>query len=227
MYFNKINSIYNFNDNAIRNTPIFTDNNNELLDIADDQFDLDVARKIINKHRKSHFDTIAYHAVDYVFNQQGCFQSRFSDGSYPVWYGSLDQETTFYETIFHWHRTIIEAMHYDDDTPIVTNRSLFSVGCNAMLIDLRKSIDEIPELTDKNLKSYKTTQTLGKEIYKQNQSGIYTYSARKNKGENIAIFNRKALSNVEHLKNIEYKYDFKKSKVFVVDKSSKKLILEI
>lgn len=227
MYLSKINSIYNFNNNVVRNTPVLSSEEDDLSDLVDDQFDIDVAKKIMNKNRDLYFKKMEYHAIDYVFNQAYCFKSRFSDGSYPVWYGSLDQETTFYETAFHWHRTIIQDIYYDDDTPIIINRSLFTVGCNAMLIDLRKSIHQIPELIDGNLNSYNVTQVLSKEIHEQGQPGLYTRSARNDKGENIAIYTRNSLNKVDYIKDIKYRYDFKKSKIHVIDKLSERLIIEI
>jgi len=227
MYLDKINSIYNFTDDVIRNTPILTEEDDALSDLVDDKFDIDVAKKTMDKNRGSYFRKIEYHAIDYVFNQECSFQSRFSDGSYPVWYGSLDQETTFYETAFHWHRTIIQDIYYDSDTPITINRSLFTVGCNAMLIDLRKSVNQIPDLIDGDLDSYKVTQVLSKEIHDQGQPGLYTLSARKGNGENIAIYNRKSLNKVDHLKDVKYVYDFKKSKIRVIDNKSEKLLIEI
>lgn len=227
MYLHKINSIYNFNDTVVRNTPVLGGEDDLLSDLIDDQFDIDVAKKTIDKSRDSFFEKIKYHAIDYVFTQGYPFQSRFSDGSYPIWYGSLDQETTFYETAFHWHRTIIQDIYYDEDTPITIHRSLFTVGCNAILIDLRKLIKQIPDLIDGDFGSYKVTQVLSQEIRDQGQAGLYTLSARKSKGENIAIYNRKSLHKVDHLKDVKYRYDFKNSKIYIVDKKSEKLLIEI
>ncbi len=226
MYLDRIHSIINFDSSVVRNTPII-DEEDELSDLIDDQFDLGVAKKTMNKANGSAFRKIEYHAIDDIFDQKSNFQSRFTDGTYPIWYGSIDQETTFYETAFHWHRTIIEDIHYDDERPIIINRSLFSVNCNAMLIDLRKATKQIPELTQKELEFYEVTQSIGKKLYEQGQSGLYTYSARKPKGENIAVYNKKILSNPEHIKNVKYTYDFKRSKIQVVDKKTGGFILEI
>lgn len=221
-----IKSIYNFSDAVIRNTPILTGCNDELTDLADNDFDIELAKKIMAKDNYF-IKKIEYHAIDYVFNQKFCFHSRFTDGSYPVWYGSLDQYTTFYETAFHWQQQIIQDMYYDQGIPITINRSLFLVTCNSMLVDLRQTTKKIPELTDKKLESYKVTQALSKEIHKQGFPGLYTYSARKDKGENIAIYNRQSLDEVKYLKDIYYIYDFKKSKIYIRDKLSKKTILEL
>ena len=227
MHLDKIHAISNFKNNVIRNTPILNQKDDALADLVDDQFDISVAKKSIDKSRISHFRKIEYHAVDYVFNQELCFKSRFTDGSFPVWYGSLDQETTFYETAFHWYQTIIQDMYYDEDAPIIINRSIFVVDCHAMLVDLRKLTQQIPELIDKNTGSYNVTQVLSKEIYNHGQSGIYTYSARKAKGENIAIYNRKSLNKVEYLNDVQYIYDFKKSKIQIINKQFAQAILEI
>ena len=79
MHFEKIDSITHFNDNVFRNTPILRSEEDALLDLVDDQFDLNVAKKIINKNHPLYLRKIEYHAIDYVFNQASGFQSRFSD----------------------------------------------------------------------------------------------------------------------------------------------------
>lgn len=60
MYLDKINSIYNFNDDVVRNTPLLGREDDTLADLVDDQFDIDVAKKTINKNRASFFKKIKF-----------------------------------------------------------------------------------------------------------------------------------------------------------------------
>lgn len=226
MYLDKVKTLYNFNKNVIRNTPMM-ENEYELSDLIDDEFDMSVAKKTIMKNKEAQINKVQHHAIDHTFNQIPYFKSRFSDGSFPIWYASLDAETTFYETSFHWYNRVIGDISYNDAKPIVTNRSLFSVACNATLLDLRLCVDEIPELIEKQFESYNLTQVLGREIHNQSLPGIYAYSARKKEGENVAIYNRKSLSHTKHLEDITYIYNFQKSFVSVLNKKSGDLIVKI
>jgi hypothetical protein len=226
MYLDKIKTLYNFNKNVMRNTPMMS-NEYELSDLVDDEFDVGVAKKTIMRNKEVQFSKIQYHAIDYTFSRIPYFKSRFSDGSFPAWYASLDPETTFYETSFHWYIRIIGDMNYSDKKSIVAHRSLFSVGCSATLLDLRSSVSKVPELIGAQFESYGVTQVLGREIYSQSLPGIYTYSARKQAGENVAIYTRKSLSHAQHLDDIKYIYDFQNSSVSVLNKNSGNLLMEI
>jgi hypothetical protein len=53
--------------------------------------------------------------ITYPFVDLNWHATRFSDGfEYGVWYGSLDLETTVYETIYHWHRFVMDSFAGDD-----------------------------------------------------------------------------------------------------------------
>lgn len=225
MIIEKINKLYHLDDEVIRNTPALSSEVDTLSDLADDAFDLEVVHKTVEQNKLRQLNKFEYHAVDYVFNRKKSFQSRFSNGSYPVWYGSRDQETSHFETVFHWHNSVLDDINYNEEMPVITYRSLFSVDCSATLVDLRSAIKNIPELIDKNINVYKTTQELSNDIYQQGQPGLYTYSARKEKGENVVIFTRNSLKNVSHLFDVKYFYDFKKQVIRIIDKSSEKEIL--
>lgn len=131
--------------------------------------------------------------ITYPFVPQNWHQTRFSDGThYGVWYGSLNVETTVYESIYHWRKFLADS-YANEDRLIRTDRRVFSVHCDAILIDLRGK-----ERRDRGLvhrQSYAYTQTLGKYLYEQQQNGLLVRSARCN-GINAAILKSSILSSV-------------------------------
>jgi len=132
------------------------------------------------------------------FNGQG---TRFSDGlRYGIWYGSLELETTVYETAYHRHRFLRDSFP-SMDREIRGERRAFDVRCDAILIDLRgKEIAE-PRLVERG--SYAYTQTLGAYLQAQGTNGLLARSARCD-GMNAAIFRPAVLSRVRDLCYLTY-----------------------
>jgi RES domain len=132
------------------------------------------------------------------FNGQG---TRFSDGlRYGVWYGSLELETTVYETAYHRHRFLRDSFP-SMDREIRGERRVFDVRCDAILIDLRgKEIAE-PRLVQRASHAY--TQPLGAYLQGQGTNGLLVRSARCD-GTNAAIFRPAVLSRVRDLCHLTY-----------------------
>lgn len=219
-----ITNIINFKRTVIRNTPILNSSPDEFDDLTDDSYEIEFAQRFTSK--TSLKNIIYYHAINYVFSQSRLPPSRFSDGSFPAWYGSLDDITTFYETSFHWINNFLNDMNFQYEDKIYQERSLFKVNCNSLLIDLRNKINKLPALTNKKLTAYKTTQTLGQQIYQQGHPGLYTLSARHEGGENIVVYNPKVLDNASLSKNVCYEYFPDKEKIIVKEYNNNSTITE-
>jgi len=132
------------------------------------------------------------------FNGQG---TRFSDGlRYGVWYGSLELETTVYETVYHRHRFLMDAFP-SMNREIRGERRVFQVRCEAILIDLRGKEAAEPRLVDRA--SYAYTQPLGAYLQAQGTNGLLVKSARC-EGMNAAIFRPAVLSRVRDLCHLTY-----------------------
>ena len=58
--------------------------------------------------------------------------SRFSDGSFGVWYGSESVETTVFESACHWYRSLLSDAGYDRQV-VIAERKVYSVACSAAL----------------------------------------------------------------------------------------------
>lgn len=117
--------------------------------------------------------------------------SRFSDGSYGVWYGSDSIETTVYETAYHWFRGLLTDAGFDRE-PVVAERKVYEVACEAALLDFRQATSEYPDLLHPS--DYSFPQMVGARIHREGHPGILIQSVRRPKGENAAIFNPAVLA---------------------------------
>ena len=139
--------------------------------------------------------------ITYPFANFNGQQTRFSDGLlYGVWYGSLELETTVYETAYHRHRFLRDSFPALD-REIRGERRVFQVRCDAILIDLRGKEDAEPRLVDRT--SYAYTQPLGAYLQAQGTNGLLIKSARC-AGVNAPIFRPEVLSQVRDLCHLTY-----------------------
>ncbi|MDB5971050.1 MAG: hypothetical protein JWQ90_3500 [Hydrocarboniphaga sp.] len=150
------------------------------------------------------FETGYGQAVLYPFVQAHWFATRFSDGSYPAWYGSLELETTVHETAYHFRRRLIEEVGLSHhERPIVGERRVYRVAADALMIDLRGKLGEEPGLTDPQ--SYVVCQRVGRELQQRRHPGALTRSARC-AGDNAVLFDQHYLSNVRDHCYLTYRY---------------------
>jgi hypothetical protein len=139
--------------------------------------------------------------ITYPFANFNGHATRFSDGlRYGVWYGSLDLETTVYETVYHRHRFLQDSFARED-RPIRNERRVFDVRCDAILLDLRGKERAEPRLLER--RSYDFTQPLGSYLQAQGSNGLLVKSARW-EGMNAAIFRPQALSRVRDVCHLTY-----------------------
>ena len=136
--------------------------------------------------------------------------SRFSDGTYGVWYGSDSIETTVYESAYHWYRGLLSDAGFDRMT-VIAERKVYSVACNAALLDFRKAADDHPDLLHPS--NYAFCQSIGARIHREGHPGLLTQSVRRPSGENMAIFNADVLSNPRQ--NCELTYRLENDQILV------------
>ncbi|HSW11544.1 MAG TPA: RES family NAD+ phosphorylase [Solimonas sp.] len=133
-------------------------------------------------------------AIQFPFVPKHWFRTRFSDGSFGVWYGSPTLETTVHETVHHFHRKLVEDPGFTDHTePIVAERRVYRVAADALLIDLRPQVETHPALRDPD--SWDFCQQLGRSLRDAGHPGLITQSARC-EGDNVALLEPRYLSNV-------------------------------
>lgn len=208
MYASLLRDVVDFHDDLVRNIKGIRDSRNLFGDLSDDPDDQALAIAAQSAGRIPSDAPLITRPFDYGavitypfanLNGQG---TRFSDGlDYGVWYGSLDLETTVYETIHHWNEFIADS-YSREDRDIVGERRVFHARCDAILIDLLGKERRERRLLDR--REYRYTQQLGRYLKEQNQNGLLVHSARC-RGTNADIFTPGVLSRVRDLCFLTYR----------------------
>jgi RES domain len=138
--------------------------------------------------------------------------SRFSDGTFGVWYGAESVETTVYESAYHWYRGLLCDAAFERET-VVAERKVYMVACGAALLDLRPAVDAHSDLLHRS--DYTFTQSVGARIHREGHPGLLIQSVRRPGGENVAIFNPSVLSQAKHHCQLSYRLE---AQTIVVEK---------
>jgi hypothetical protein len=130
-------------------------------------------------------------AIDWPFEHPCC--TRYSDGSFGVWYGARTLETSILETVHHFRRdTLASQVAARSRSPIYQERRVHRVRCSAILVDLRAQCAEEPRLLDPD--DYAYCRGLGAHLRGAALPGLQSRSARHTAGEIAAVFRREVLS---------------------------------
>jgi len=147
-------------------------------------------------------DAVWFNAIIWPFKHWQ--SSRFSDGSYGVWYGSDSVQTTVYESAYHWYRGLLADAGFERMT-VFSERKVYSVACRAALLDLRPAAGAHPDLLHPS--DYAFCQSLGARMHREGHPGLLTQSVRRRGGENLAIFNPAVLSHPRHNCHLTYRLE--------------------
>lgn len=156
-----------------------------------------------------------YTAIGYPFETQPYLSTRFGNGLYGVWYGSLELKTTIYETVYHMLRTELAIENLKEK--IYRERAVYTVHTQAILIDLRGKERSFPNLIADD---YADTHAIGEKIHKEGHAGLLVPSARIT-GSNIVVFNPNILSAPKLISYFNYILDPAKKTVKVQDSKGK------
>jgi len=143
-----------------------------------------------------------FNAIQWPFNHWR--ESRYSDGSFGVWYGSGTVEATVYESAYHWYRGLLSDAGFETQ-PVVGERKLYSVACDAALLDFRNVVRDQPDLMHKT--DYTCAQSVGARLHREGHPGLLVPSARCQGGENYVVFNPAVLSNPRFNCQLTYRLD--------------------
>lgn len=130
--------------------------------------------------------------------------SRFSDGSFGVWYGSDSAETSVYETAYHWFSGFLTDAGFEKEK-VIGERTLYEVACDAALVDLRPLTAKQSGLIHKTNYSY--THSVGARLHREGHPGLVTASVRHAAGQNFVILNPDVLSNPRHHCQLTYRLE--------------------
>lgn len=130
--------------------------------------------------------------------------SRFSDGSFGVWYGCGTVETTVYETAYHWFRGFLSDAGFENEK-VIGERKLYAVACDAALVDLRPLTATHSGLVHKT--DYSTAQSVGARFHREGHPGLVTASVRHAAGHNYVVLSPDVLSNPRHHCQLSYRLE--------------------
>lgn len=148
-------------------------------------------------------------AIDYPFTKEPYMLSRYGNGTFGVWYGSLQFETTIHETVYHMMR---EESRIEGVTGrLVRERAVYLVRARAVLIDLVGKERRYPDLVSDD---YSFTQQIAERLQKEGHPGLLAPSARC-AGTNLVAFSPNILNDPRVSCYLTYTYDYQAKTVEV------------
>lgn len=127
--------------------------------------------------------------------------SRFSDGSYGVFYCAKTAPTSIAETRYHSAR-FMAATH---EPPMRLQMRLYRVDVSGSVTDLRAAARTQPDLVDPD--NYSAAQAVGRTLRNEGASGIVYPSVRHAGGECVAAFRTSLLKHCLHAAYLEYNWN--------------------
>lgn len=131
-------------------------------------------------------------------------KSRFSDGSYGVYYGANGLPTAVEETKFHRE----EFMRATAEGPMILPMRVVDVTLGGGLHDVRGLKHKQPVLYSPT--SYVQSQAFGRSLWEQGSNGIVYDSVRHSKGECVAVFKPSLLTHCRQERQLIYEWDGRK-----------------
>ena len=127
--------------------------------------------------------------------------SRFTDGSYGVFYAGLTLATAIAETRHHRARFLAAT----DEPAQELDMRVYAVDLDASLHDLRGAREALPALYDRD--TYAVSQETGGRLRDEGANGIVYESVRDAAGECAAVFRPRLLSNCRQERHLTYVWD--------------------
>ncbi len=210
MFQGLIDKVFDFNGDALRNIPSIVLPVDLLDDLSPDPRARAFGEALLSQKRER--EDFVSPIIMQPFNcgialsdtSHGSFSTRFSDAKrFGVWYGSLDLLTTIYETVYHFKKRITNMLTQVDEE-VVSERRVFRVHVEGILMDLRGKYRDFPKLVDK--KDYSFSNAVGAYLHDNGQNGLLVESARYHDGINVAAFKPDILSNPRHHSYLIYRW---------------------
>lgn len=130
--------------------------------------------------------------------------SRFTDGSYGVFYAGNDLDTAIAETVYHAAR----FMRRTKEAAQELDRRVYLVDLDGVLHDIRGQQARYPLVYDNE--NYPPGQHLARTLRAAGSNGIAYTSVRRPAGECVAVFRPKLLANCRQERHLCYVWDGEK-----------------
>lgn len=129
--------------------------------------------------------------------------SRFSDGSYGVYYAARDLDTAIAETCFHRARFLAATQQ----PAIEIDMRSYASDLDAELHDVRGRQADWPDIYTSDTASYASAQDLASRLRDSGANGIAYDSVRNPGGECVAVFKPRLLSPAKQGAHFCYVWD--------------------
>ena len=205
-------TVADIHHDLIRNIVSLNESENPFDDLSSNTEEWFLARQVESDARpqpyqshtpeihRSFEDALWFKAINWPFKNRQA--SRFSDGSFGIWYGSDTLETSVHESAYHWVRGLLCDAGFEHEE-VTIERTLYSVACDAVLLDFRSVAANYPNLLHKT--DYTFTHSIGARIHQEGHPGLLTSSVRHQGGVNYAILNPNILSNPRQQSQLSYR----------------------
>jgi len=148
-------------------------------------------------------------AIEYPFTKEPFLLTRYGNGTFGVWYGALELETTIHETIYHMTK---EESRVEGLTGrLKRERAVYLVRARALFIDLVGKEKKFPELVSDD---YGFTQQIAERLQKEGHPGLLVPSVRC-AGTNLVAFTPSILNDPRVNCYLTYSYDYQSKTVEV------------
>jgi hypothetical protein len=127
--------------------------------------------------------------------------SRFSDGTFGVFYAASTLDTAIAETCYHRE----QFLRATSEPPMELDMRVLLVDLQQHLPDIRGRQQDLPDVYAPE--DYSASQALGKRLREQNSWGIVYDSVRQAGGECAAVFRPPALQNCRQERHLCYVWD--------------------
>lgn len=127
--------------------------------------------------------------------------SRFSDGSWGVFYAAAVRQTAIEETRYH-HGNFLRATR---QPPCHLSMRMYSVRIDAELHDLRADLPELRPVHDPD--SYTASRALAARLRSQGSAGVAYHSVRDPGGECVGLFRPRGARDCLHAAYLLYAWD--------------------
>lgn len=128
--------------------------------------------------------------------------SRFSDGSYGVYYAASDLPTAVAETAYHFARFAADSgddVRYEDMRVLVGR-----IDTDLHDLDNVREADRRPILDPD---SYAASQAFAASLRMHDTNGVHYPSVRRSDGHCVAVFHPKAVGIPKQTKHLQYHWD--------------------
>ena len=126
--------------------------------------------------------------------------SRFTDGSYGVFYAGLEEATAIAEVA--WHRA--RFMAATDQIPMAMEHQVLRASVTGTLADIRGQQARHPGLCDPDPSRYPGAQAWARERRSEGLDGVAYSSVRRAEGHCAAVFRPRAVTSCRILRPLHY-----------------------